>query len=324
MNHRDRLLGFLKARQGSWVSGAWLSGELGVSRTAVSKHIRRLRETGYPIATATRKGYRLEGVPDLLEPAEIRDGLDTTILGRGEIHCLRVTDSTNRQAKILAQRGAPEGTLVLADRQTQGRGRMGRSWDSPPGGIFLSLVLRPILPPFEAPAITLLAGVAASETLVHLTGLDARIKWPNDILIKGRKIGGILTEISSEMDAIDHVVMGIGFNVNLTAEDLAPEVRPFATSVYIGAGREFSRVTLIQEFLKRFDRDYARFQTEGFSAVRQRWKALTDIIGRRVRVEMIGRVCEGVVADVDQEGVLILEDEVGAQCRVISGDVVYV
>jgi BirA family biotin operon repressor/biotin-[acetyl-CoA-carboxylase] ligase len=324
MNHRDRLLGYLKARQGRWVSGTWLSGELGVSRNAVSKHIRRLRVTGYPITTAPRKGYRLEGVPDLLEPAEIRDGLDTTILGRGEIHCLGLTDSTNRQAKILAQKGAPEGTLVLADRQTQGRGRMGRSWDSPRGGIFLSLVLRPALPPFEAPAITLVAGVAASETLVHLTGLEARIKWPNDILIKDRKIAGILTEISSEMDAIDHVVMGIGINVNLTADDLAPEVRPLATSVCIGAGREFSRVALIQEFLKRFDRDYARLQSESFSAVRQRWKALTDIIGRRVRVEMIGRVCEGVVADVDQEGGLILEDKAGDLCRVISGDVVYV
>jgi BirA family biotin operon repressor/biotin-[acetyl-CoA-carboxylase] ligase len=185
-------------------------------------------------------------------------------------------------------------------------------------------VLRPDLPPFEAPTITLAAGVAAAETLIRLTGLDARIKWPNDILIKGKKIAGILTEISSEVDAIDHVVVGLGFNVNTMASDLAAEVRSLATSIRLETGREFSRVTLIQGFLKRFEGEYLRLQTEGFAAIRERWKALTDVIGRRVRVEMIGRVREGLAADLDQEGCLILIDAAGERHRIFSGDMLFV
>jgi len=319
---REMLLEHLKQSGGIWVSGAWLSRELGVSRAAVNKHVRHLQKVGYPIATSTRKGYLLGGPFDLVLPEEIRDGLRTRIFGAGDIVYLDVTDSTNLRAKNLAAGGAFEGTIVIAEMQTAGRGRKGRGWFSPPRqGIYVSLILRPTMTPSEAPGITLMTGVAAAEALLSLTDLDVRIRWPNDLMVGGRKIAGILTEISTEMDRIDHVVVGLGVNVNNRHEDLHPQIRESATSVLIETGQVLARAGLIRAILEHFETSYAVFSQKGFEPFRQRWKELSGIIGRCIVVEMIGRTLAGEVLDIDPEGLLILRDDEGRRHRIVSGDV---
>jgi len=231
MSTKDQLLLYLKERKGDWVSGEALSNKIAVSRSAVWKHICKLREEGYVIESSPKKGYLLRKAPDLLFPNEIREGLDTKVFGKRDIVYFTETDSTNTRAKDLAARGAPEGTLVISERQTKGRGRKGRSWFSPSqGGIYTSLILRPSISPSEAPKITLLSAVVVAETLRSLTGLSAIIKWPNDILINGKKIAGILTEMSTEMDAIDYIVVGLGLNVN--TPDFPDDIREKATSIF--------------------------------------------------------------------------------------------
>jgi BirA family biotin operon repressor/biotin-[acetyl-CoA-carboxylase] ligase len=281
-----------------------------------------LKKVGYPIETSTKKGYCLGESPELLLAEGIRQGLDTRIFGAREILSLAETDSTNLRAKELAAGGAPEGTVVIAERQTEGRGRKGRSWFSPAGGgIYISMILRPTMPPNEAPGITLMTGIAAAEALSSVTTLDARIKWPNDILVHGKKIAGILTEISTEMDRIDYVVVGLGLNVNIPRESLAEELQERATSVLIETGMHHARVGLIQAILEQFETYYRTLQDEGFEPIRKRWKELSNIIGQRISVEMIGRVRTGRAVDIGTDGVLILEDEQGGLERIASGDV---
>lgn len=318
---RDKLLLYLKENRGNWVSGEWLGRRLAVSRTAINKHIRHLQKIGYPIDTSTKKGYSLGAPSDLLLPDEIREGLATRVFGAEDIVHLTETDSTNLRAKELAAGGATEGTIVVAERQTGGRGRKGRSWFSPEGSIYMSFILRPRMPPSEAPGITLMTGAAAAEALLLLTQLDARIKWPNDILVGGRKIAGILTEISSDMDRIDYVVVGIGINVNIPKENLGDDIKETATSVLIETGGPLARPRLIRAFLEQFEIYYGIIQDQGFEPIRKRWKELSDIAGRRTMVEMIGKTLTGQVVDIDTDGVLLLTDDLGKHHRIVSGDI---
>lgn len=320
MSTKDQLLLYLKERKGDWVSGEALSNKIAVSRSAVWKHICKLREEGYVIESSPKKGYLLRKAPDLLFPNEIREGLDTKVFGKRDIVYFTETDSTNTRAKDLAARGAPEGTLVISERQTKGRGRKGRSWFSPSqGGIYTSLILRPSISPSEAPKITLLSAVVVAETLRSLTGLSAIIKWPNDILINGKKIAGILTEMSTEMDSIDHIVVGLGLNVNTPS--FPDDIREKATSIFIETGKHFPRVRFIQEYLKWYEEYYEIFKRTGFEPVIKRWKELTNIIGQRITVEMVSKKYSGEVQDIDKDGVLILKDNKGKSHRIFSGDV---
>jgi BirA family biotin operon repressor/biotin-[acetyl-CoA-carboxylase] ligase len=323
MSTRNSLLTHLKESRGKWVSGAWLSTKLSVSRSAINKHVRNLRQMGYHIEASVKKGYLLGAIPDLVLPDEIRDGLNTRIFGTRDIVFFAETDSTNLQARSLAAAGAEEGTIVVAEKQSRGRGRKGRSWFSPEGGgIYLSLILRPNMTPSEAPVITLMTGVAAAETLLSLTPeLDIKIKWPNDILANGKKIAGILTEISTDMDRIDYVVVGFGMNVNLPFRHLEEEIKETATSILIETGSLRPRAEFIRAFLQYFESYYEIIRTEGFESIRERWKELANILGRRVMVEMVGKTVVGEVVDVDADGVLILRDERGELKRVVSGDV---
>ncbi len=260
-------------------------------------------------------------VSDMLLPCEIVEGLDTEIFGRKEIIHFRETDSTNARARELADQGAPEGTLVVAERQTQGRGRKGRTWFSPPGaGIYASLILRPSMPPNEATRITFLTAVAAAEVLLHLTDLDVRIKWPNDILVNGRKVAGILTEISTERGAVDYAVVGLGMNVNTPA--FPDDIRERATSILIETGKRFPRTDLLREYLRREEAYLRRLRTSGFEPILKRWKELADTIGKEIRVEMMDRTYVGWVEDINSEGILILKDRKGVSHRILSGDVV--
>jgi BirA family biotin operon repressor/biotin-[acetyl-CoA-carboxylase] ligase len=317
---RKHLLSCLKENKGHWISGETLSGRLDVSRAAINKHIKKLRQDGYPIESSTKKGYCLKPFVDILLKDEIREKLDTGIFGKTDILHFTNTDSTNLQAKILAAGGAPEGTLIVAESQYSGRGRKGRTWFSPQGfGIYSSLILRPAISPAEAPGITLMTAVAAAETVIALTGIPASIKWPNDIMVKNKKIAGILTEISTEMDSVDFIIVGLGLNVNTPADAFPPDLKTVATSVVAETGQRFSRVKMLQAYLKNLETHYENFKKEGFSGIRNQWKAYTDIIGKKVTVSKVAGKIAGKVLDVDDEGVLILEDGKGEKHRIFSG-----
>ena len=321
MSTRDQLLSYLKQKKGEWVSGESLSTKIAVSRSAIWKHICTLRDEGYVIESSPKKGYCLQKVSEMLLPREIKEGLETKVFGKGDIIYFRETDSTNARAKELAARGAPEGTLIVSEKQTQGRGRKGREWFSPSkGGIYLSLILRPPLSPAEAPKITLLTAVATAEALLSLTHLEVNIKWPNDILVNGKKLVGILTEMSTDMDKIDYVVVGLGLNVNTPG--FPEDIRDKATSLFIETGKQFLRPRLVAKFLKWEEHYYEVFKKVGFEPVITRWKELASIIGKSIAVEMIDQTLLGEVQDIDSNGFLILRDNRGRSHRIISGDVI--
>lgn len=320
---RNRLLSSLKEAKGSWVSGEELSRRLGVTRTAIWKHACSLRDEGHVIESSTRKGYLLREALDRLVPSEIEASLRTARLGRPIVFEKEV-DSTNRLARDLAIAGAAEGTIVVAEAQTAGRGRKGRSWFSPPGtGIYLSLVLRPRFQPAEAPKTTLLAGVALAEALLPIVPDLVTIKWPNDVLAGGKKVAGILVEAATQIDAIDYMIVGIGINVNTPAAGFPAELRERATSLAVEIGHPVSRAGILGGVLEHFEREYGRAGREGFGPVIRRWRELTDMAGRRVRVHSFGKPLEGVIAGIDDDGVLLLTGANGVIERVIAGDVEY-
>lgn len=322
MSTRQQLLIYLKEGKGTWVSGEFLAHKMAVSRSAVWKHIGSLKDDGYVIESSRKKGYLFRQTSDFLLTDEIREGLNTNVFGKKEIIYFRETDSTNIRAKYLAGDGAPEGTVVVAETQTQGRGRKGRSWFSPAGeGIYTSVILRPPIPPNEAPKLTLIASVAVAEALLSLTSLKIKIKWPNDILIAGRKVAGILTEISTDMDRIDYVVIGVGVNVNTPRKSLRTDIRQTATSVFMETGKVFPRIALLRAFLEWLEIYYEAFKTKGFDPILNRWKHLADIIGQRISVDLMDSVRVGKVLDIDKDGFLILQDREGTIERIISGDV---
>ena len=322
---KTKLLKWLKKNQHHWVSGEEISKYLGISRAAIWKQINNLKNEGYIIQSASKKGYRLEQATELLLPDKVQEHLQTRIMGRPKIVYLKETDSTNLLAKSLASQGAAEGTLILAETQTAGRGRMSRTWFSPPEqNIYASIILRPPIIPSQAPQITLMTAVAAAKTLKNNAQLNARIKWPNDILIHGKKIAGILTEISTDMDMINYVIVGLGMNINTAESDLPPEIKDIATSVLIQNDRPFSRVKLLCAFLKNFEIAYEQLTKEGFTPVMDQWRQMSDIIGRKVLVDVINSKFKGVVESVDHDGVLNIKDDQGQMKRVFSGDVTYI
>ncbi|OPY89334.1 MAG: Bifunctional ligase/repressor BirA [Syntrophus sp. PtaU1.Bin208] len=322
MNTKERLLQYLKEEQGQFVSGEKVSARLAISRSAIWKQISRLKEEGYEIESSPRKGYALRRIPDCLLAGEIREGLNSRLIGQGPIFHFQETDNTNNQAKTLAYEGAPDGTLVIAEGQSQGRGRRGRTWFSPSGqGIYATVILRPSLPLSEAPKLTLMTAVATAEAMMNRTGLPIRIKWPNDILVNGRKLAGILTEIGTEMDLLDFAVIGLGLNVNISRESFPPDLRTPATSVLIEKGESYPRIALLQAWLEALDQTYALFCQGNFDRILSRWKILTDIVGSRIAVDLSGRRYTGEVQEVDENGVLILKEPDGTLQRIFSGDV---
>lgn len=318
----DLLLNLLRQHQGEWISGQFLAGSLAVTRAAVWKRIALLKEEGYGIEAVPRRGYRLFDIPDRMLIPEIRSGLNTSVFGQRDIRRYEKTDSTNRRAKELAEDGAAEGVLVIAEEQAQGRGRLDRTWFSPAGeNIFISLIIRPHLPPGTASRLVILAAVAAAEALIETTGLKAAVKWPNDILIGEKKIGGILLEMSMEPDTVNYLIIGLGINVNTPAERFPEKLRGRATSVLAETGKTFPRVSLLRRFLELLEQKYFQSRKAGFDTVINRWKSLTDMPGRRVCVKTINESYEGVVVDLDCDGFLILRNNSGEEIRLFSGDI---
>ncbi len=316
------LLDVLKQNQGKWISGETLAKSLSMTRSAIWKKVGILKEEGYDIESVPHRGYRLINIPDLLLVQEIRDGLKTTVLGKRDIHRYASTDSTNNRAKELAAQGAAEGVLIIAEEQAHGRGRLDRPWFSPGGeNIYASFILRPSLPPSTASRMVLLTAVAAAEALMEITGLRATIKWPNDILVKGRKIAGILLEMSVEMDAIDYMIVGLGINVNSSAERFPRDSRKKITSVLMETGKPSSRVHLLVRFLELFEEKYNALGESGFEPIINRWKTLADIVGKRATISTLNGSYQGVITDMDHDGFLIIRDDQGSETRLFSGDI---
>ena len=317
---RARILKLLRQQSQDYLSGEEISRQLAVSRTAVWKHIQELKNHGYEIEAHPRKGYRLKSRPDLLLPEEIRAGLATQLLGKHIVHFYD-TSSTNNEAKRLAADDAVEGTIVVSEAQTLGRGRLNRGWFSPPGGgVWVSVILRPPFPPQEAPKCTLMAAVATVEAIREASGLNCGIKWPNDILWQRRKLVGILTEMSAEMDAINFVVLGIGINVSLQESDFPEELRNIGASVSMGAEREVSRVEVLQKLLERLEYWYQVVKQEGFEPVLEAWRRESVTLGQPVRVLAGEETYDGVAEELAEDGSLLVRTENGLR-RVLAGDV---
>ncbi len=302
------------------VSGARVAREIGVSRSAVWTWVERLRELGVRVKGHPRTGYFLEKVPDILTPDMLRQRLKGSLFGKRIHHFFKV-DSTNRVALELAHAGEPEGAVVLAEEQTAGRGRAGRTWHSERAvGIYVTLVLRPKLAPVQAPLLTMMAGLSAYTAIQTHSGLVVDLKWPNDLLIRGKKVGGILTEMHAEPAQVRFVIVGIGLNVN--QEKFPGELGSVATSLRIESGRPQSRLELLVRLLREFENDYNRFLTEGSAAVIERFTKVSSYAqGKRVRVSNGKDAFTGVTAGLGPEGLLQVQRDSGQVTTVIAGDV---
>jgi BirA family biotin operon repressor/biotin-[acetyl-CoA-carboxylase] ligase len=318
--NEEFILGLLVDGGTDFVSGEALSGKLGLSRTAVWKVVNALRRQGYRIEAVPSRGYRLLETPDRLTPLEVLPLLETHDLGR-TLHALETVDSTNVVAFRLAVEGAEHGELVVAEQQTNGRGRRGRSWSSPGRlNLYCSFVLRPELPPQRAPELTLLAAVAVAESLRSMA-VPADIKWPNDLLVGRRKVAGILTELSADPDRIHFVVVGIGVNLNARQEDFPPELAEVATSVLEVTGQPVARAAFVAGLAKRLEDWLDLHAAQGFGPVRERWRALSATLGQEVLVTSERREIRGVAVDVDEDGALRIRKSDGTEERVLAGDV---
>jgi BirA family transcriptional regulator, biotin operon repressor / biotin---[acetyl-CoA-carboxylase] ligase len=314
-----KLLNLLRERGGGYLSGEELSAALGVSRTAVWKHIHQLEEAGYKIAAVPHLGYRLLETPDRLLPLEIRAGLKTRFLGQHVVSYTETT-STNDRALELAAGGAAEGTVVAAESQSAGRGRSKRSWLSKnAANLLFSLVLRPDWPLEQAPLITLLAAVAVARAIRAETGLPAVIKWPNDVLIQGHKVCGILTEMRAQADLIEFIICGIGVNVNAAP---AGALRTPATSLAALAGRPVPRLPLLRRILSEMETLYLATRRQGPAGILEHWETLSCMNGAPVSVETAtGEKIEGTALGVDETGALLVRLEGGVTRRFFSGEV---
>lgn len=314
-----RILELLRRQEG-FLSGEDIGRELSITRAAVWKGIKKLREEGYEIEAVTNRGYRLTNPETMYNKRELEQGLKTKTMGQ-TIYFYEETDTTNNRARELALEGAPEGTLVVAEKQTAGRGRRGKVWESPLGtGIWMSLVLRPQIMPTEASVLTLLCGLATAEAIEAETGLSAGIKWPNDILINGKKAVGILTEMDCEMSEVHFVIPGIGINVNTAS--FPPEIAEIATSLYLECGKTVSRRRLVHKVLERLEEHYETFlRTGSFAAMLEDYRKHCITLGKEVHV--LGREPFFAEAlDITPEGeLLVRRADNGKEEVVFSGEV---
>ncbi len=309
-----RVLKFLK--EGTTVSGEEISASLGISRSAVWKKITLLRKKGYVIHAVSSQGYLLQASPDLAVEqiiAQIQGDVWKTVLYFPSV------DSTNEVAASM--KDILPGTVIIADSQTRGRGRLGRRWISPSGrNIYLSMIIRPELLPRDAPLLTVLTAVSCAHALRRLSGLPLLIKWPNDLTVQGRKIGGILTETRSDPDHIQQAIIGVGINVNMTRDDIPDDLRETATSLVLETGSPFQRTHLIVGMLSEFEHRYKMLVGQGRRALLPDLRALSSTIGRDVVVTAGTERLSGYAEDIDDDGILILRLASGERRRVSVGD----
>lgn len=308
-----------RSRDG-YISGTKISADLGITRAAVWKKIKTLRKRGFIIMAVRSKGYKLIKSPDLSEDeimAQVRGDLWK------KIYFYESVDSTNKLAASLSIKDRIDsGTLIIADRQEKGRGRLERTWFSPPGkNIYLSIILKPEIEPKDATLLTVLAAVACTIAIRKTSGLKVVIKWPNDLIFSEKKLGGILTEVRSEPDKIKIAIIGIGINVNIESKDFPDEIRSLATSIKDNTGEYHSRSRIIIQILKEFEAFYNIFKKKGSVPLLKKWKQLSSTIGKNVRVTTGRETISGVAEDIDEEGMLILKLRSGVLKKISTGDV---
>lgn len=304
------------------VSGADLAARLGISRAAIWAHIEDLRALGYEIHASPHGGYRLRNTPDVLNGDDLMALLDAdTVIGR-DIRVFQETTSTNDVAERLGRDGVKEGVVIFAESQSKGRGRLGRAWVSTQGkGLWFSVLLRPPLTPQAATQLTIASATALARALRTAAAIGCEIKWPNDILVNERKVCGILTEMSAELDKVNYLVLGIGVNVNFEESDFPVELRRTATSLAIEADRKFKRAEVAANILRELDRDYSRVCSGKFAQVADEWEDQCTTIGRQVEIASGKRTILGRAESLDAEGALLVRTQHGHLERIIGGDV---
>jgi len=319
---KDDILACFAEAGDRYVSGEEISRRLNVSRTAVWKHIRELRRQGYRFESSPHKGYRLVGRPDALSAEAIRLAAGSVSV-LADVVVLGTVDSPQTEAHRLAAAGAPHGTLVAAEEQTAGRGRLGRFWLSPAGkGIWMSLIIRPPITVREAPQMTMAAAVALARTLRRETGADIGIKWPNDLLAgDGRKLCGILVESVGEDERVRHMAVGVGIDCHLEEAAYPPELAGKATSLLMATGRRVDRNALAGAFLREFDAMYRLYLAEGFPPIRMLWESLSVTVGRRIRHRSASGGTEGTAERLDERGGLVVRTDAGERVTLVAGDI---
>jgi BirA family biotin operon repressor/biotin-[acetyl-CoA-carboxylase] ligase len=312
----------LRQSANGFVSGADLAQQLGVTRATIVTRIEELRSLGYDIAASPHQGYQLLGVPDALHADDLLSLVACNqIVGR-DIRVFQKTNSTNDVVEKLARDGVKEGAVVFAESQSRGRGRLGRQWISPARkGLWFSVLLRPDLRPQAATQLTVAAATALLRAIRDVTGMAPEIKWPNDLLLRGRKVAGVLTELSAELDHINHLILGIGVNVNQATTDFPPDLRQTATSLKLEASRSIPRAELAAAILRELDRDYAQVRAQRFARLAAEWESHCATLGRRVSIQIGQRVLQGCAEALDDDGALLLRTQHGHLERIIGGDV---
>ncbi|MDF2595647.1 MAG: biotin/acetyl-CoA-carboxylase ligase [Clostridia bacterium] len=315
---KEKILEFLKSQK-EYISGEEISSKLGITRAGVWKNINKLKEEGYNIESMTRKGYRLITTPNIITKSEVSSIIHTKVLGK-DIRYYDQINSTNEMAKTLAREGAAEGTVVIADRQLSGKGRLGKHWDSPSGtGIWMSIILKPDIMPVQASQLTLLAGLSVCEAVNKVTGLESRIKWPNDVVVNRKKVCGILTEMSAELDGINYIIVGIGINVN--TKEFTEELS-HATSLSLEGGKDYMRRYIIKEILEVFEEDYMVYKKErNIKHFLQRYKDNCITLNGDVKIITHQREYTAYAKDIAKDGSLIVTDEQGQEETIFSGEV---
>ena len=314
---KTEILKLLRKADG-YVSGQQICEQLDVSRTAVWKVIRQLKEEGYQIEAVRNRGYRIVEVPDVLTGEELKSLMQTQWVGRNIVYYPE-TDSTNLRIRELGDAGAPHGTLAVADMQTAGRGRRGRTWESPPGSsIYMSILLRPDIIPGAAPMLTLVMACSVAEGISDCENVDVRIKWPNDVIAGGKKLVGILTEMSTQIDYINHVTIGVGINVNMT--EFPENIRNTATSLRLETGHKVRRAPLIAAIMKRFEENYAVFlKTQDMSGLMEKYSGMLINLDRDVLVLGAEDSYKAHALGIDRQGELIVRREDGTEEKIYAG-----
>ncbi len=316
------ILKALRSSGAGSISGAELSHKLGVSRAAIWARIEELRALGYDIEAGPHLGYRLVSAPDVLHADDLLSLMGKTrVIGR-DIRVFQETTSTNDVIEKLARDGVKEGVVVFAESQSKGRGRLGRKWVSPANkGLWFSILLRPPLRPDEITQLTVASATALRRALHLHTNLSPQIKWPNDILLNGKKTAGILTELKAEVDRVNYIILGIGVDVNLSTADFSTDLRKIATSLRIELGKPLPRANLAVAILRELDHDYARICSHKFSAVADEWEKHCTTLGHNVTIRVGDRIIRGRAESLGEEGALLLRSEHGHLERIIGGDV---
>jgi BirA family biotin operon repressor/biotin-[acetyl-CoA-carboxylase] ligase len=318
---QNKILKLLYDKKGEFITTQEIEDKTGILKEQIDDYIQIFKEEGYRI-DESETGYSLSGTPNILLPYEIKKDLKTKYMGKN-IHFYKEVDSTNDVARKLADEGAAEGTIIIAESQRSGKGRRGKKWISPSGGVWMTIILRPDVEPNKAPQLTLVAGVAVAETLDVECGLDIGIKWPNDILIGDKKVSGILTEVKTDGGEVDYALVGIGIDLNMDISLFPPEIRGSATSLKVELDREIKGAELVQRFLRRFEYYYGEFIEGNFRDILNQWRRLSSTIGNYVEVHKKGRTVYGEAVGVNKDGKLILEMDDGSLRKIISGECVH-